>query len=131
MTAMHDGTARQHTHPRHPRRPGPSSGVLGFGLYPAFRKDLLGMLGRLAQQYGDVVFFRIGVLRFVLLNHPAYVEDILVTRASLFAKGRALERARRLLGNGLLTSEGSFHLRQRRLVQPSFHKARIAGYATS
>src|SRR3954451_21997485 len=113
MTAMHDGTAGQHTHRRSTRPPGPSAGVLGFALYPRFRNDLLGMLGRMAQQYGDIVFFRIGVLRFVLLNHPRYVEDILVTRASLFAKGRALERARRLLGNGLLTSEGSFHLRQR------------------
>jgi cytochrome P450 len=109
--------------------PGPSSRFYGIDLYPAFRRSLLEMLQQLAREYGDVAFFRIGPLKFVLLSHPDYVEDVLVTRAHLFHKGRALERARRLLGNGLLTSEGGFHLRQRRLVQPSFHKARIAGYA--
>src|SRR3954468_18719976 len=64
-----------------------------------------------------------------LLNHPDYVEDVLVTRARLFKKGRALERAKRVLGEGLLTAEEDPHPRQRRLVQPSFHKQRVAGYA--
>jgi len=53
---------------------------------------------------------------------------VLVTRADAYHKGRALERARRLLGQGLLTSEGALHLRQRRLMQPAFHRERIAGY---
>ena len=44
-------------------------------------------------------------------------------------KGRGLERAKRLLGEGLLTSEGAIHLRQRRLMQPAFHRDRIAAYA--
>lgn len=109
--------------------PGPPSRFFGLELYPRFRGNLLDMLQQVAREHGDVAFFRIGPLRFLLLNHPDYVEDILITRAHLFHKGRALERARRLLGNGLLTSEDAFHLRQRRLVQPSFHKARIAGYA--
>ena len=65
----------------------------------------------------------------MLLNHPDYVEDVLVTRARLFKKGRALERAKRLLGEGLLTSEADLHRRQRRLAQPAFHKQRIAAYA--
>ena len=109
--------------------PGPSPRFFGLDLYPRFRRDLLDMLQDIAREHGDVAFFRIGPLRFLLLNHPDHVEDILITRAHLFNKGRALERARRLLGNGLLTSENGFHLRQRRLVQPSFHKARIAAYA--
>jgi cytochrome P450 len=109
--------------------PGPPTRFFGLELYPRFRRNLLEMLQQLAEAHGDIAFFRIGPLRFVLLNHPDYVEDILITRAHLFHKGRALERARRLLGNGLLTSEDAFHLRQRRLVQPSFHKARIGGYA--
>src|SRR6187431_3022751 len=109
--------------------PGPSTRVFGLDLYPRFRRNLLDMLRQIAREHGDIAFFRIGPLRFLLLNHPDHVEDILITRAHLFHKGRALERARRLLGNGLLTSEDAFHLRQRRLVQPSFHRARIAGYA--
>jgi cytochrome P450 len=63
------------------------------------------------------------------VNHPDYVRDLLVVNAHKFVKGRALQRAKTLLGNGLLTSEGAFHLRQRRMMQPSFHRDRIAEYA--
>jgi cytochrome P450 len=111
--------------------PGPPAGLFGLRLYRALRDDRLGTLRRLANEYGDVVAFRVGPQRLVLLNHPDHVEDILVTRARLFKKGRALERAKGLLGEGLLTSEGNFHLRQRRLAQPSFHRQRIAGYASA
>jgi cytochrome P450 len=109
--------------------PGPPARFFGLAAYPAFTGDRIGALARLAHDYGDVVFFKVGPQRMALLNHPDYVEDVLVTRARLFKKGRALERAKRLLGEGLLTSEGEAHLRQRRLVQPSFHKPRVAGYA--
>jgi cytochrome P450 len=109
--------------------PGPPARFFGLAAYPAFTGDRIGALARLAHDYGDVVFFKVGPQRMALLNHPDYVEDVLVTRARLFKKGRALERAKRLLGEGLLTAEGEAHLRQRRLVQPSFHKQRVAGYA--
>src|SRR5204863_9831090 len=109
--------------------PGPPGRFFGLAAYPAFSGDRIGALARLAQKYGDVVLFRVGPQRLALLNHPDYVEDVLVTRARLFKKGRALERAKRFLGEGLLTAEGEAHLRQRRLVQPSFHRQRIAGYA--
>jgi cytochrome P450 len=109
--------------------PGPSARFFGLSFYRKLRHDRLGALRELAQRYGDVAAFTVGAQRLVLLNHPDFVEDILVTRARLFKKGRALERAKRLLGEGLLTSEGDLHRRQRRLAQPAFHKARIAGYA--
>jgi cytochrome P450 len=102
-----------------------------LSLYRPLRDNRLGTLRRLASEYGDVVSFRVGRQRLVLLNHPDHVEDVLVTRARLFKKGRALERAKGLLGEGLLTSEGTFHLRQRRLAQPAFHRQRIAGYAAA
>src|SRR3954463_11091541 len=109
--------------------PGPPARFFGLTAYPAFSGDRIAALARLARDYGDVVLFRLGPQRMALLNHPDYVEDVLVTRARLFKKGRALERARRLLGDGLLTAEGEAHLRQRRVVQPSFHRQRIEGYA--
>src|SRR2546423_12097175 len=109
--------------------PGPPARFFGLTAYPAFSGDRIGALARLARQYGDIVMFKLGAQRMALLNHPDYVEDVLVTRARLFKKGRARKRARRSLGDGLLTAEGNAHLRQRRLVQPSFHRQRIAGYA--
>ena len=109
--------------------PGPRARFFGLSAYPAFSGDRIAALARLAREYGDVVLFRLGPQRMALLNHPDYVEDVLVTRARLFKKGRALERAKRLLGEGLLTAEGEAHLRQRRLVQPSFHRQRVEGYA--
>src|SRR5262245_34355749 len=111
--------------------PGPRSSFYGFDLYRTMRRNRLEALAALAGQYGDIVGFRVGPQRLALLNHPDYVEDVLVTRARLFKKGRALERAKGLLGEGLLTSEGTFHLRQRRLAQPAFHRQRIAGYAAA
>ncbi len=67
----------------------------------------------------------------IFVNHPDYVREILVTNQNNFIKSRGLQRAKVLLGEGLLTSEGQHHLRQRRLVQPAFHRERLAGYATA
>src|SRR5438270_8609478 len=111
-----------------PLPPGPRGRLFGASLFP-FRRNPLTFMSELATKYGDIAFFRSGVERFFLINHPEYVKDLLVTSARKFAKGRALERSRLLLGQGLLTSEGDFHLRQRRLMQPVFHRQRIAGYA--
>jgi cytochrome P450 len=94
----------------------------------AFTRDRLGSLQRLAQDYGDIAAVRIGPRYLVLLNHPDYINDVLVTHSRKFVKGYGLQRAKRLLGNGLLTSEGEFHMRQRRLVQPAFHRQRVAAY---
>jgi cytochrome P450 len=63
-------------------------------------------------------------------NHPDYIRDVFVTQNSGFAKGRALEKAKRILGEGLLTSEGQTHQKQRRLVLPGFHRQRIASYGS-
>jgi len=94
-----------------------------------FRRDPLGFLTRLAREYGDVSQFRVGPIRMFLLNHPDHVRDVLVTHHEKFHKGRALQRSKRLLGEGLLTSEGAHHRRQRRLAQPAFHRQRLGAYA--
>jgi cytochrome P450 len=95
----------------------------------AYRRGPLPFFQNLAQQYGDISYFRLGPQQAFFLNHPDYIKDVLVTNHQNFMKGLALQRAKRLLGEGLLTSEGSFHRRQRRLAQPAFHRARIASYA--
>jgi len=78
---------------------------------------------------GDVSYMRLFGQPAYLLNHPDLAREMLVTANSKFIKGRALQRAKMLLGEGLLTSEGERHLRQRRMIQPAFHRQRIAGYA--
>ena len=97
----------------------------------ALRRDIIGFLTTLAEEYGDIVYFKAGPIDVVLLNHPDYVKDVLVTHHRNFVKGRPLEMAKHLLGEGLLTSEGEFHSRQWRLVQPAFHHKRIEAYGAA
>ncbi len=94
----------------------------------SFRRDSLGFLKKIAAEYGDIVYFRFGPIRIVLLNHPDYIKEVLTTQHRNFIKGRPLEMAKELLGEGLLTSEGEFHKRQSRIVQPSFHRNMIESY---
>ena len=93
------------------------------------RHDLASFLLGLQRDQGDVAHAWVGNLHVHLLAHPDHVRDVLVTHQRSFMKGHVLQRAKILLGEGLLTSEGDFHLRQRRLVQPAFHRQRIAAYA--
>ncbi len=110
------------------RPPGPRYGFPRKYL-PTMRRDPLGFLTRLARQYGDVACFEQMGLEMYALNHPDLAKSVLVTQADKFKKSRALQRARIVLGNGLLTSEGEYHLRQRRLALGAFHKQRVAVYA--
>jgi cytochrome P450 len=97
-------------------------------IFRRFRSPLA-FFEEIKQQFGDVVRFRLFNERFILFSNPAQVNEILVTKQNSFRKGRALEGARVFLGNSLLVSEGEEHTRQRRLIQPAFHRGRIAGYA--
>jgi cytochrome P450 len=111
--------------PCHP--PGPKRRLLGT-LFLALRRNPLSFLTQLSRDYGDIVHFKIGPQNLVLLNNPEMIKDVLVTQSHKFVKGRGLQLAKRLLGEGLLTSEGEFHRRQRRLAQPAFHRQRIVSY---
>jgi cytochrome P450 len=83
----------------------------------------------LQRDYGDIVTMRYYNFRVYFVSHPDYIEQVLVTDNRKFIKGRILRKNRQLFGNGLLTSEGDFWLRQRRLAQPAFHRGRVASYA--
>jgi cytochrome P450 len=98
------------------------------GHFRSFRKNPTDFLTKLSR-LGDVSAFRIGKIPAFLINHPDLIRDLLITNNHKFIKGRALQRAKTLLGDGLLTSEGEFHLRQRRMIQPVFHRAKINEYA--
>ena len=100
------------------------------GHFRSFRKAPTEFLTKLAR-LGDVTSFRMGPQQGYFLTDPEMIRDLLVVNAHKFKKGRALQRAKNLLGEGLLTSEGETHLRQRRMIQPAFHRARIAEYAQS
>ena len=108
--------------------PGPRGPLIGGLINPG--RDPLAFLTRLARTYGDVAYFRLGSERAFFINHPQHIRDVLVTHDRNFTKSRGLERAKKLLGEGLLTSEGAAHMRQRRLLQPAFHRDRIDAYAS-
>lgn len=108
--------------------PGPRAGLLG-GHFFQFRRDPIGFFVKMQREHGDLGHFRMGPQHAYFANHPDFVKDVLVTNHAKFFKGRALQRAKTLLGNGLLTSEKEAHLRQRRLVQPAFHRQRLQRYA--
>jgi len=107
--------------------PSIKGGIFG-GHFLQFRRDPTGFLQELAE-LGDVTSFKMGGQLAFFLNHPDFTRDLLITSNAKFVKGRALQRAKRLLGEGLLTSEGEAHLRQRRMIQPAFHREKIKSYA--
>lgn len=98
------------------------------GHFFAFRADAPGFLRRIAGEQGDVARFRLGRRDAFLLTHPDMVRRVLVDHADAFVKGRLMQRARRLLGDGLLTSEAQLHHTQRRRIQPVFSRERLQGY---
>jgi cytochrome P450 len=112
-----------------PSPPGPRARFPGAHVL-AFSRDMLGFLCRLRDEYGDVVAFRLGPERAVLLSHPEHIHEVLVTQHRAFMKGRRGDVSKQFLGEGLLNSEGALHQRQRHLMQPAFHRQRLAQYAT-
>jgi cytochrome P450 len=110
--------------------PGPKLSLLSTITYRPGRNPLE-FFTQLARTYGDLAYVRMGGEHLFIASDPDVIRDVLVTHNQSFHKGRGLERTKRLLGEGLLTSEDEFHLRQRRLIQPAFHRERIAAYATT
>jgi len=116
--------------PKNSLPPGPGGSTFAF-LFGDRRRDPLAFFTKIAREYGDVSQLRLLNFRTLFINHPDDIEDVLVNKARKFEKGRVMKANMRLFGEGLLTSEGDFWLRQRRLAQPAFHRARIAAYGAT
>src|SRR5258707_15205887 len=110
--------------------PGPYGGLKGWS-FRALNESPLEMFSKLARDYGDIAGIRVVNFRNIFINHPDLIEEVLVGHPRRYYKGRVLRANRHVFGEGLLTSEGDFWLRQRRLAQPAFHRARIASYAAT
>lgn len=109
--------------------PGPR-GVPYFGSYFGL-KDPLKLFSEGRDRFGDIAMYRFGPHRFVVINDPVAVQHVLVRNHRNYVKSRSYQGLRLILGNGLITSEGDFWRRQRRLAQPAFHKQHLQGFATT
>ena len=109
--------------------PGPKQKLPLF-LFLNFLRNPIGVLVALSK-HGDISHFKFGTQHVYFLNHPDYIRDVLVTYNNSFIKSRGLQVAKKVLGEGLLTSEGSLHHDQRQLLQPAFHQDRLRIYAAT
>jgi cytochrome P450 len=109
--------------------PGPRGHFL-VGVLPELRRDPLTLMVRLAREYGDVVRFRVGAIRIHLVTDPAGVQHVLQDNNRNYGKQtRGFQKLQLVLGQGMLTSEGEFWRRQRRIAQPGFHRDKVRRFA--
>ncbi|MBN9522089.1 cytochrome P450 [bacterium] len=114
--------------PRTDLPPGPRGTLFG-GSLRGFAERRLDFFLDVARGYGPLASFRFGPKRMFLASDPALIEQVLVTDAKYYIKHFGARMYKPVLGNGLVTSEGDFWLRQRRLSQPAFLKQRVHSYA--
>jgi cytochrome P450 len=107
--------------------PGPHS-IFPNKLLREFIHNPIKTLMDIANTHGDIPHFKFGRQHVYLLNNPHYIEDVLIRNYKNFIKSRGLQVSRLLLGEGLVTSEGGYHDRQRRIIQPAFHPNIIKKY---
>ena len=98
------------------------------GHVPKFMLDPTGFL-RSLQPLGDVVRIRLAGMPVYVINSPDLLNQVLVADADKFTRGRLFDKGRPLVGDGLLTSTGELHARQRRLILPAFHRNQLREYA--
>jgi cytochrome P450 len=99
-----------------------------IGALPAFLRQPFPFFLAARERYGDIYTLDLGILRWVILNHPRHADYVLRENSQNYRKGGGLWTAlRTIMGNGLVVSEGDFWLRQRRMLQPHFHPKQLAG----
>jgi enediyne biosynthesis protein E7 len=127
-----DAAPRHYSGEPRPHAAGAPPGTPARQLPALMRKlwrDRLSLLADAAAEFGDAVCFRMGPKSLYYFNHPDHARHVLADNATNYNKGMGLTEARRSLGDGLLTSEGELWRRQRRTIQPSFRRERIADLA--
>jgi cytochrome P450 len=82
----------------------------------------------LARTYGHMAHYRLIRSHIVFVNEPEFIHEILINQPQHFIKERTQRRMKVLLGEGLITSDGEVHKRQRRIAAPAFHRQRIQAY---
>jgi cytochrome P450 len=110
------------------RPPGPR-GLPILGSARSFSRDPLSFLTGVAQQHGDIASFRLGSIDVFFVRHPDLIREVLITQRTSFTMSPLRAKLNAVVGQGLFTSRGDLHARQRRLIQPVFRKSRIEAYA--
>ncbi|HEX5187278.1 MAG TPA: cytochrome P450 [Nitrososphaeraceae archaeon] len=108
---------------------GPSS-IFPAKILRKFIRDPLNTFTNIAKEYGDISHFKLARQHVYLLNNPDYIEKILIYDHHNFKKGKRLETAKRLLGEGLVTSEGEYHDNQKKMIHPFFLPKKISSYCS-
>ena len=130
-TAVRQSGARERSQKRTAYRfpPGFQRNVLWYALRKLRPANPIFLFQHLNQTYGDIAHYKLAHNHIVFLNHPDYIREVLVVQNDNFIKERTVRRTKMLLGEGMITSEGSVHRAQRLAAQPAFHRQRISEYA--
>src|SRR5438552_2897586 len=92
-------------------------------------REPLRFLERISKQHGDVVRFRLLTQEVYLFNHPDAIDELVIGHKDLLIKDWMTRELSLVLGKGLLLSQGALWKKQRKMIQPGFHRERIAKYA--
>jgi cytochrome P450 len=96
-----------------------------FGSLKEMNKDILGYIGKQRKLLGDIFYVDVFVFKVIVITNPDYIRHVLQENNKNYVKSFSYEVLKLFLGNGLLTSEGDFWRKQRRLAQPAFHKEKL------
>ena len=104
-----------------------TKGLPLVGSLPQLIKNPFGYLKQARATYGDIYNLNLGITKMLIINNPRQMQHVFVDNVQNYRKGGGMwDAIRAMLGNGLVVSEGSFWLRQRRMMQPQFHRQRLA-----
>ena len=109
--------------------PGPGVNLLMSVLKQKRWVDPIAHFTHLAATYGDIAHYRLGRRNILFLNHPEYIREIFIVQHANFVKERTQQRAKLLLGEGMITASGAMHKQQRQAAAPAFHRHTIAAHA--